>query len=81
MKTHRFALAVTVVNVLAMFGFWSQMQVAGAQAVPDMLRARGLEIVDAPLAQSGRQGTHRQAGVKADGTGALVVQRGAPQAS
>ena len=46
MKINRFAIALTVVNVIAMLGFWSQMQVARAQAVPDMLRARGLEIVD-----------------------------------
>ena len=46
MKINRFALALTAVNVLGMLAFWSQMQVARAQAVPDMLRARGLEIVD-----------------------------------
>jgi hypothetical protein len=46
MKINRFALVLTVVNVLAMLAFWSQQQVARAQAVPDMLRARGLEIVD-----------------------------------
>jgi hypothetical protein len=46
MKMNRFALAITGVNVFAMLGFWSQMQVAGAQAVPDVLRAKRLEIVD-----------------------------------
>src|SRR5262245_560089 len=46
MKINRFALALTAVNVLGMLAFWSQMQVTRAQAVPDMLRARGLEIVD-----------------------------------
>jgi len=46
MKINRFALALTVVNVLAMLAFWSQMEVARAQAVPDVLRAKGLEIVD-----------------------------------
>ena len=46
MKINRFAVVLTVINVLAMFAFWSQQQVARAQAVPDMLRARGLEIVD-----------------------------------
>ena len=29
-----------------MLAFWSQQQVTRAQAVPDILRARGLEIVD-----------------------------------
>ena len=29
-----------------MLAFWSGQQVARAQAVPDMLRAKGLEIVD-----------------------------------
>src|SRR5262245_16946105 len=47
MKINRFALALTALNVLAMLAFWSQMQVARAQAVPDILRAKGLEIVDA----------------------------------
>ena len=46
MKIHRLVIALTVVNVLAMLAFWSHVQVAAAQAVPDMLRARGLEIVD-----------------------------------
>ena len=46
MKINRFALVLTIINVLAMLAFWSQQQVARAQAVPDMLRARGLEIVD-----------------------------------
>jgi hypothetical protein len=46
LKINRFALALTVVNVLAMIVFWSQQQVARAQAVPDILRAKGLEIVD-----------------------------------
>jgi hypothetical protein len=46
MKINRFAVVLTVLNVLAMLAFWSQQQVARAQAVPDMLRARGLEIVD-----------------------------------
>jgi hypothetical protein len=46
MKINRFALVLTVLNVLATLAFWSQQQVAWAQAVPDILRARGLEIVD-----------------------------------
>ena len=46
MKNNRFALVLTVLNVLAMLGFWSQQQVARAQAVPDIVRAKGLEIVD-----------------------------------
>ena len=46
MKINRVALVLTVLNVLAMLAFWSQPQGARAQAVPDMLRARGLEIVD-----------------------------------
>jgi hypothetical protein len=46
MKTTRFALGLTVVNVVGMIAFWSQMQVARAQPVPEMLRAKGLEIVD-----------------------------------
>lgn len=47
MKTTRFALALTVANVVGMVAFWSQMSVARAQPVPEMLRAKGLEIVDA----------------------------------
>jgi hypothetical protein len=46
MKIQRLVIGLTVVNALAMLAFWSQMQAAAAQAVPDMLRARGLEIVD-----------------------------------
>ena len=46
MNTNRFALALTFVNLLALLSFWSQQQVARAQAVPDILRAKGLEIVD-----------------------------------
>ena len=46
MKINRFALVLTVLNVLAMLALWSQQPVARAQAVPDMLRAKGLEIVD-----------------------------------
>jgi hypothetical protein len=45
-RINRFALALTVVNVLVMIVFWSQPQAARAQAVPDILRAKGLEIVD-----------------------------------
>src|SRR5262245_294438 len=45
-KMNRFVLAMTFLNVLAMIVFWSQQQAARAQAVPDILRARGLEIVD-----------------------------------
>lgn len=54
MKINRFALVLTVLNVVAMVAFWLQQQVARAQAVPDMLRARGLEIVDT-AASSGRR--------------------------
>src|SRR5262245_19499972 len=46
MKSNRLALALTVVNLLGMIAFWSQQQVARAQVVPDILRAKGLEIVD-----------------------------------
>jgi hypothetical protein len=46
MRTHRFAFALTVVNVLAMVAFWSQQQIGRAQSGPDILRAKGLEIVD-----------------------------------
>jgi hypothetical protein len=46
MKINRFSLVLTALNLLAMLAFWSHQQVARAQAVPDMLRTRGLEIVD-----------------------------------
>ena len=46
MRINRFALALTAINLLATLAFWSQLQVAGAQAVPDLVRAKGLEIVD-----------------------------------
>ena len=46
MKTTRFALALTVANLVGMLAFWSHIQVARAQPAPEMLRARGLEIVD-----------------------------------
>jgi len=46
MRINRCALTLTALNLLAMLAFWSQLQVAGAQAVPDLVRARGLEIVD-----------------------------------
>jgi len=46
MRMNRSALVLTGVNLLAMLAFWSQLQIARAQAVPDMLRAKGLEIVD-----------------------------------
>jgi hypothetical protein len=46
MKIQRLVIGLTVVNALAMLAFWSHVQVAAAQPVPDMLRARGLEIVD-----------------------------------
>jgi hypothetical protein len=46
MRMNRFALVLTALNVLAMIAFWSQQQVAQAQAAPDILRAKGLEIVD-----------------------------------
>jgi len=46
MKINRFALVLTALNLIAMLAFWSQQQVARAQAVPDILRAKGLEIVD-----------------------------------
>ena len=46
MRINRSALALTALNLLAMLAFWSQLQVAGAQAVPDLVRAKGLEIVD-----------------------------------
>jgi len=46
MKINRFALVLTVLNVVGMLVFWSQMQVARAQATPDVLRVKGLEIVD-----------------------------------
>jgi hypothetical protein len=46
MRLNRFALVLTALNVLAMIAFWSQQQVAQAQSAPDILRAKGLEIVD-----------------------------------
>ena len=46
MRVNRIGLALTVVNLLGMFVFWSQMQVASAQGAPEILRAKGLEIVD-----------------------------------
>src|SRR5215217_6122684 len=46
MKTNPLVFVLGLLNLLAMLGFWSQQQVARAQAVPDILRARGLEIVD-----------------------------------
>jgi hypothetical protein len=46
MKIQRLVISLTVVNVLAMLAFWSHVHVVAAQSVPDMLRARGLEIVD-----------------------------------
>ena len=45
MKINRFVLTLTALNVLSMLAFWSQMQVARAQVVPDMLRATGLEML------------------------------------
>src|SRR6185503_9896538 len=45
-KINRFALALTALNIIAMLAFWSQVQVTIAQAVPDVLRAKGLQIVD-----------------------------------
>ncbi|HXT68156.1 MAG TPA: hypothetical protein VN700_00255 [Vicinamibacterales bacterium] len=45
-KINRFALALTALNLVAMLAFWSQVQVTSAQAVPDVLRAKGLQIVD-----------------------------------
>jgi hypothetical protein len=54
MKINRFALVLTVLNVLAMLAFWSQQQVAQAQAVPDMLRARGSRS-STTAASSGRK--------------------------
>ncbi len=46
MKINRFALALTVVNLLGMLAFWARTPVASAQSVPEVLRAKGLEIVD-----------------------------------
>jgi hypothetical protein len=46
LKINRFALALTAVNIFSMLAFWSQHQVTNAQAVPDVLRAKRLEIVD-----------------------------------
>jgi hypothetical protein len=46
LKINRFALALTALNIIAMLAFWSQVQVTSAQAVPDVLRAKGLQIVD-----------------------------------
>jgi hypothetical protein len=46
MRINRFAFVLTALNALAMLAFWSELQVARAQAVPGMLRAKGLEIVD-----------------------------------
>lgn len=46
LKINRVAFALTALNIIAMLAFWSQVQVTSAQAVPDVLRAKGLEIVD-----------------------------------
>ena len=46
MKTTRFVLALTGANIVAMLAFWSQMPEARAQGAPEILRAKGLEIVD-----------------------------------
>ena len=46
MRINRLAISLTAINLLAMLAFWSQMQVTSAQAVPDIVRAKGLEIVD-----------------------------------
>jgi len=46
LKINRLALALTALNIVAMLAFWSQIQVTSAQVVPDVLRAKGLEIVD-----------------------------------
>ena len=46
LKINRVAFALTALNIIAMLAFWSQVQVASAQAVPDVLRAKGLQIVD-----------------------------------
>ena len=46
MKTPRFVITLTVANIVAMLAFWSQMPVARAQPGPEILRAKGLEIVD-----------------------------------
>src|SRR5262245_18596447 len=46
LNMNRFALALTFVNMLAMIAFWSQQQPTRAQPVPDILRAKALEIVD-----------------------------------
>lgn len=46
LKINRFALALTALNIFSMLAFWSQLQVTSAQAVPDVLRAKGLQIVD-----------------------------------
>jgi hypothetical protein len=46
LTSSRFALALTALNIVATLAFWSQLQVTSAQAVSDVLRAKGLEIVD-----------------------------------
>ena len=46
LKINRVAFALTALNIIAMLAFWSQVQVTSAQAVPDVLRAKGLQIVD-----------------------------------
>ena len=46
LNSSHFALGLTALNIVATLAFWSQLQVASAQAVPDVLRAKGLEIVD-----------------------------------
>ena len=60
-----FALVLTGLNVLAMLAFWSQQHVVRAQGVPDMVRARGLEIVD------DRGNVRAQILVQPDGGGVL----------
>ena len=37
---------MTALNIVATLAFWSQLHVTSEQTVPDVLRAKGLEIVD-----------------------------------
>lgn len=47
MRTQRLALGLTLANLVLLVFLLAQMRGAGAQGVAPVLRARGLEIVDA----------------------------------
>ena len=47
MRLQRFLIALTVVNMLLLVGTLACMHPVAAQRAPDILRGRGLEIIDA----------------------------------